>query len=178
MSCAAVPLLPPQYGLTDIQEYYANTGALKAAAESARGGRGVGVSIIETFAKDDPNAMELEDALRLEYRSKLLNPKWARAMARQGSGGAFEISQRMTAMVGWGGTSGFAEDWTYDQATQTYVFDEEMAALLRASNPQAFANIVKRSLEAHGRGFWAPDEAVLERLREIYAECDEELETM
>jgi len=47
--------------------------------------------------------------LRLEYRSKLLNPKWAAAMAAQGSGGAFEISQRMTAMVGWGATVKFAE---------------------------------------------------------------------
>ena len=26
-----------EYGLTDIQEYYANTGALKKAAESAQG---------------------------------------------------------------------------------------------------------------------------------------------
>ena len=28
-------------------------------------------------------------------------------MANQGSGGAYEISQRMTALVGWGATSGF-----------------------------------------------------------------------
>lgn len=47
--------------------------------------------------------------LRMEYRSKLLNPKWAKAMANQGSGGAYEISQRMTAMIGWGGTTKFAE---------------------------------------------------------------------
>ena len=167
-----------EYGLTDIQEYYANTGALKAAAESARGGRSVGVSIIETFTQDDPNAMELEDALRLEYRSKFLNPKWAKAMAEQGSGGAFEISQRMTAMVGWSSTSQFAEDWTYEQAVDTYVLDENMAATLKKNNPQAFANIVKRSLEAHGRGFWSPDDAIVDRLRAIYAECDEDLETM
>lgn len=34
-------------------------------------------------------------------------------MAAQGSGGAFEISQRMTAMVGWGATTDFREDWTW-----------------------------------------------------------------
>ena len=28
-----------EYGLTDIQEYYANTGALKKAAESAQGSK-------------------------------------------------------------------------------------------------------------------------------------------
>ena len=36
----------------------------------------------------------------LVHRTKLLNPRWAEAMAAQGSGGAYEISQRMTAMVG------------------------------------------------------------------------------
>ena len=33
-----------EYGLTDIQEYYANTGAIKKAAENNRGGRKVSVS--------------------------------------------------------------------------------------------------------------------------------------
>ena len=41
------------------QEYYANTGALKAAAQAARGGRAVGCSIVETFGKD-PKPRELE----------------------------------------------------------------------------------------------------------------------
>jgi hypothetical protein len=154
-------------------------GALKKAAESARGGRKVGCSIVETFSKE-VQPRELEEVLRwgdclasaamscsampcamlcyallcyalclllstaccapssaqlhhaaltrpppppcspplthrLEYRSKLLNPRWAQAMAAQGSGGAFEISQRMTAMVGWGATTEFKEDWAWDQ---------------------------------------------------------------
>eukprot|EP00873_Tetraselmis_striata_P036146 jgi/Tetstr1/456410/TSEL_043144.t1 len=164
-----------EYGLTDIQEYYANTGALKSAAESAQGGRKVGCSIVETFGKD-PKPRELENVLRLEYRSKLLNPKWAQAMADQGSGGAYEISQRMTAMVGWGATTNFAEDWTWNQAAETYVMDEAMAAKLRDSNPQAFTNIVKRMIEASGRGMWDADDATLERLKELYSEMDDELE--
>jgi len=164
-----------EYGLTDIQEYYANTGALKAAAQSARGGRKVGCSIVETFGKD-PKPRELEDVLRLEYRSKLLNPKWAEAMADQGSGGAYEISQRMTAMLGWGATVSFREDWTWNQAAETYVLDEKMAEKLRSANPQAFTNVVKRMLEASGRGIWNADDATLERLKSLYSEMDDELE--
>ena len=45
------------------------------------------------------------DVLRMEYRSKFLNPKWTAAMLEQGSGGAYEVSQRMTAMVGWAATA-------------------------------------------------------------------------
>lgn len=58
------------------------------------------------------------------------------AMADQGSGGAYEISQRMTAMVGWGATTNFQEDWTWDQAAETYALDKDMAEKLRKNNPQ------------------------------------------
>lgn len=163
-----------EYGLTDIQEYYANTGGLKRAAEQQRGKK-VTASFVESFSKDI-TPRTLEDLLRMEYRTKLLNPKWAEAMAAQGSGGAYEISQRMTALIGWGGTVDFQEAWVYDQAADTYALDPEMAARLRQANPEAFRNIVSRMLEAHGRGFWQPSEERLLQLQQLYAQTDEELE--
>ncbi|WIA37068.1 hypothetical protein OEZ86_014043 [Tetradesmus obliquus] len=164
-----------EYGLTDIQEYYANTGALVAAAKNARKGKAVGCSIIEAYGKQ-VQPKELEEVLRLEYRSKLLNPKWAQAMASQGSGGAYEISTRMTALLGWGGTVGYTDSFTWDQAADTYVLDPEMAAQLKASNPQAFRNVLGRCLEAAGRGLWQPQEELIAKLRAMYGEMDDELE--
>ncbi|NEO11985.1 MULTISPECIES: magnesium chelatase subunit H [unclassified Moorena] len=163
-----------EYGLTDIQEYYANTGGLKRAAEK-QGGKTVNASFVESFSKDT-TPRKLEDLLRLEYRTKLLNPKWAEAMANQGSGGAYEISQRMTALIGWGGTADFQDNWVYDQAADTYALDEEMAKRLQQANPEAFRNIVGRMLEANGRGFWEPDQETLQKLRELYDLTDEEIE--
>ncbi|WP_026097490.1 magnesium chelatase subunit H [Baaleninema simplex] len=163
-----------EYGLTDIQEYYANTGGLKKAAEMKSGAK-VATNVVESFSKDT-TPRKLDEVLRLEYRSKLLNPKWANAMADQGSGGAYEISQRMTALMGWAGTADFREGWVYDQASDTYALDAEMAAKLRKANPEAFRNIVGRMLEAHGRGFWHPDEEKLEKLRELYDLSDAEIE--
>ncbi|MGH7999140.1 MAG: magnesium chelatase subunit H [Brasilonema sp.] len=163
-----------EYGLTDIQEYYANTGGLKKAAEKQRGKK-VTTSFVESFSKDT-TPRNLDDLLRMEYRSKLLNPKWAEAMANQGSGGAYEISQRMTALIGWGGTADFTDNWVYDQAADTYVLDAEMAEKLRKANPEAFRNLVGRMLEAHGRGFWQASEDKLQKLRELYELTDEELE--
>ena len=63
-----------------LQEYYANTGALVRAAQDARqeGRAGtVGCSIVEAFGGPGMTSKprELEEVLRLEYRSKLLNPK-------------------------------------------------------------------------------------------------------
>ncbi|BDI17706.1 hypothetical protein ANSO36C_35080 [Nostoc cf. commune SO-36] len=163
-----------EYGLTDIQEYYANTGGLKRAAEK-QGGKKVTTSFVESFSKDT-TPRNLDDLLRMEYRTKLVNPKWAQAMANQGSGGAFEISQRMTALIGWGGTADFTDNWIYDQAADTYALDAEMADKLRKANPEAFRNILGRMLEAHGRGFWEADSDKLDKLRQLYELTDEELE--
>ena len=163
-----------EYGLTDIQEYYGNTGGLKLAAEK-QSGKQVEASFVESFSKDT-NPRKLKDLLRMEYRTKLLNPKWAEAMTDQGSGGAYEISQRMTALIGWGGTANFQDDWVYDQAADTYMLDAQMAQKLRDANPEAFRNIVGRAIEAHGRGFWNADEEKLEKLRELYQLAEDELE--
>jgi magnesium chelatase subunit H len=163
-----------EYGLTDIQEYYANTGGLKKAAEK-QSGKKVTASFVESFSKDT-TPRNLDDLLRMEYRTKLLNPKWADAMANQGSGGAFEISQRMTALIGWGGTADFQDDWVYDQAAETYALDPEMAEKLRKANPEAFRNIVGRMLEASGRGLWQADGDKLDKLRQLYDLTDEQLE--
>jgi magnesium chelatase subunit H len=97
-------------------------------------------------------------------------------MVNQGSGGAYEISQRMTALIGWGGTADFTDGWVYDRAADTYALDREMAQKLREANPEAFRNIVGRMLEANGRGFWLPDADKLQQLRELYELTDEKIE--
>jgi magnesium chelatase subunit H len=163
-----------EYGLTDIQEYYANTGALKQAAEQRRGQR-VTANFVESFSKDT-TPRKLDDLLRMEYRTKMLNPKWAEAMAAQGSGGAYEISQRMTAILGWAGTTHFKDQWVYDQAAETYAFDPAMAEKLRKANPEAFRNIVGRLIEANGRGLWTPDEDTVEKLQSLYEQAEDTLE--
>lgn len=90
------------------------------------------------------------------------------------------------------------------QAAETYALDAEMAAKLRKANPQvhelpdtrsallmchcrhstiigmchgqAFNNILKRMLEAKGRGMWNADAETLERLQKLYAQSDAALE--
>lgn len=131
-----------EYGLSDIQEYYANTGALLRAARNENMSANVGASIVESFgAARDGGAgrepKELEQVLRMELRTRLLNPKWAEKMLENGAGGAFEVSSRMTALVGWGGTAEFGDDFVFEQAAQRYVLDETNKDILRKS-PEAF----------------------------------------
>jgi magnesium chelatase subunit H len=180
-----------EYGLTDIQEYYANTGAIKVAAENRKNldattttaagaaNRKVTISVIEAFTSGRSSPVQVrnvENVLRLEYRSKLLNPKWIQAMVERGSGGAFEISQRMTAMIGWSATTGAVDNFVYDQACERYALDEAVAQQLQTANPAAFQNVVRRLLEAAGRGLWSTDEATLRKLRDLYGDADDRIE--
>ena len=41
---------------------------------------------------------------------------------------------------------------------------------------QAFTNVLKRMLEAEGRGMWAPDKETLAKLKQMYQDMDSQLE--
>jgi len=143
--------------------------------------REVTLSIIEAFGNDsgDDNdtvaVKDVDDVLRLEYRSKLLNPKWRDAMLEQGSGGAYEISQRMTALIGWSATAN-VDNFVFDQAAERYALDTDVAKRLQRANPEAFKNTLRRLLEAAGRGMWNTDDETLSKLRELYSEADDVIE--
>lgn len=171
-----------EYGLSDIQEYYANTGALVRAARVQSGNSGVGASIVESFgkAKDGEDGgrevKDLESVLRMELRTRLLNPKWADRMLKNGAGGAFEVSTRMTALVGWGGTAGFGDSFVFEQAAERYFLDEKNRNIMRES-PEAFRNVLSRLIEAAGRGIWEnADSELLAKLRDELEDVDSKIE--
>ncbi len=163
-----------EYGLTDMQHYYGYSGALKAAAERATGKR-VALNYIESFTAET-KVQSLDQVLRVEYRTKLLNPKWYEGMLKHGHNGAAEIAHRFTYMVGWSATTEAVDNWVYDQAAATFVLDDTMRQRLEAANPEATRNAVGRLLEAHSRNMWQVDDATLDRLREIYADLEDRLE--
>jgi magnesium chelatase subunit H len=114
--------------------------------------------------------------LRIEYRSKLLNPKWFEGMLKHGHSGAGEISNRVTYMLGWDAVTKSVDDWVYKKTAETYALDPQMRERLATLNPQAIKNIVGRMLEAHGRGMWKADQNMIDELQEIYADLEDRLE--
>jgi len=163
-----------EYGLTDMQHYYGYSGALKAAAERATG-KTVALNYVESFTAET-KVQSLDQVLRVEYRTKLLNPKWYEGMLKHGHNGAAEIAHRFTYMLGWSATTEAVDNWVYDQAAATFVLDDTMRQRLEAANPEATRNAVGRLLEANSRGMWQADDETLDRLRELYADLEDRLE--
>jgi len=164
-----------EFGVADIDHYFSSSGALHLAARKRNTGGDVKLNYVETYTADT-RIDDVDSVLRVEYRTKLLNPRWYEGMLKHGHSGATEISNRFTYMLGWDAVSGGVDDWVYTQAAQTYALDPAMRERLEKANPQAMRNIVGRLLEASGRGLWKADDDVLDQLREMYADLEDRLE--
>ncbi|MDW8464816.1 MAG: cobaltochelatase subunit CobN [Chloroherpetonaceae bacterium] len=165
-----------EFGISDIDHYFSTSGALKLCAEKRNPTvKAVKLNYVESFTAD-VKIDEVAKALRVEYRTKLLNPKWYEGMLAHGHSGAAEISNRMTYMLGWDATTKSVNDWVYQKAAEIFALDETMRERLTRLNPQAMKNIVSRLLEASGRGLWQADTETLNKLRELYADLEDRLE--
>ena len=51
-----------------------------------------------------------------------------------------------------------------------------MAKRLMDANPNSFRKMVANFLEANGRGYWETSEENIERLKELYLQCEDKLE--
>ena len=67
-------------------------------------------------------------------------------------------------------------EWVYTEVTQTFVLDPEMRRKLAEMNPNAMVGMSQRLLEANDRGYWTPDAATLDALRQANAELEDRLE--
>lgn len=71
---------------------------------------------------------------------------------------------------------GQVDNWVYDEANNTFIEDEAMAARMMEMNPNSFRKLVATFLEANGRGYWEAKPEQLERLRQLYMDVEDKIE--
>jgi magnesium chelatase subunit H len=118
----------------------------------------------------------LSETVRLDTRTKLLNPKFYEGMLDSGYEGAREITKRLKNTMGWSATAGAVDNFVYEDANDVFIADEKMQQRLMRTNPNAFRDMITTFLEANGRGYWDTDDENIERLQELYQEVEDKLE--
>jgi magnesium chelatase subunit H len=118
----------------------------------------------------------LAETVRLDARTKLLNPKFYEGMLNSGYEGAREITKRLKNTMGWSATSGEVDNFIYEDANETFIKDEAMRQRMLDTNPNAFRDMVTTFLEANGRGYWDTSDENLELLQELYQEVEDRIE--
>lgn len=163
-----------EVGIIDVDHYFEYLGGITRAVEKRAGTR-PRVFLSDTLSPG-AKVRTLEETIKLEARTKTLNPKWYEGMLGHGFSGVAEIEHQVTNTFGWSATADAVDDWVYDQMAETFVLDEAMLARLRSLNPHSARTLVGRLLEASGRGFWRAEQPVLDRLQDAFSGLEDQLE--
>ncbi|NES94947.1 MAG: magnesium chelatase subunit H [Desertifilum sp. SIO1I2] len=163
-----------EISLTDVSHYF-DSDPTKVVA-NLRGDGKTPASYIADTTTANAQVRTLSETVRLDARTKLLNPKWYEGMLSHGYEGVRELSKRLVNTMGWSATAGAVDNWVYEDVNDTFIKDEQMQKRLMNLNPHSFRKMVTTLLEVNGRGYWETDESNLDRLRELYQEVEDRIE--
>lgn len=163
-----------EIGLTDVDHYFEYLGGVSKAVEK-RARAKPAIYLSDSLSRE-VKIRSLEETVRLETRTKTLNPKWYEGMLKHGFRGVAEIENHVSNTFGWSATADAVDDWIYTEVANTFLFDESMLERLRDLNPHSAHALAQRLLEANGRGYWDADTEVLAKLREISRSLEDQLE--
>ena len=165
-----------EISLTDVSHYF-DSDPTKVVAGLRTDGKKP-TSFVADTTTANAQVRTLSETVRLDARTKLLNPKFYEGMLKSGYEGTREITKRLRNTMGWSATAGAVDNFVYEDANDTFIADAEMQKRLMETNPNAFRDMVTTFLEANGRGYWETSEENLDRLRQLYAEVDDKIEGM
>ena len=163
-----------EISLTDVSHYF-DSDATKVVA-NLRGDGKQPASYVADTTTANAQVRTLSETVRLDARTKLLNPKWYEGMLGHGYEGVRELSKRLVNTMGWSATAGAVDNWIYEDTNTTFIQDEQMRQRLLNLNPHSFRKIVGTLLEVNGRGYWETSESNLQMLRELYQEVEDRIE--
>lgn len=157
-----------EIGITDVDHYFEYLGGVSKAVESRAKSRPA--IYLSDSLSPQTRIRSLEETVRLETRAKVLNPKWYEGMLKHGFRGVAEIENHVANIFGWSATADAVDPWIYTEISKTFLLDPMMLSRLLVLNPHSTLSLTKRLLEAHDRGYWNPDEEVVEGLRDVIAQ--------
>lgn len=163
-----------EIGITDVDHYFEYLGGISKAVEQRSSARPA-IYLSDSLTRE-AKIRTLEETVRLETRAKTLNPKWYEGMLHHGFRGVAEIENHVSNTFGWSATADAVDDWVYTEVAQTFALDEKMLERLRNLNPHSAHSLVRRLLEANGRGYWEADAKILDQLHEISRSLEDQIE--
>lgn len=163
-----------EISITDVSHYYDSDPT--KVVQGLRDDKRKPMSLMADTTTANAQVRTLSETVRLDARTKLLNPKFYEGMLSTGYEGVREIQKRLRNTMGWSATAGEVDNFVFEDANDTFINDAEMQQRLLDTNPNAFRDMVTTFLEANGRGYWDTSEENIERLQELYAEVEDRIE--
>jgi|EP00550_Attheya_septentrionalis_P002627 magnesium chelatase subunit H len=163
-----------EISITDVSHYYDSDPT--KVVQGLRDDKKKPMSMMADTTTANAQVRSLSETVRLDARTKLLNPKFYEGMLSTGYEGVREIQKRLRNTLGWSATAGEVDNFVFEDANGVFIEDAEMQQRLLDTNPNAFRDMVTTFLEANGRGYWETSDENIERLQELYAEVEDRIE--
>lgn len=158
----------------DLDHYFEFFGGLSSAIRSARGRDPV--MLVSDTTGEVIRTEDIQSAVEIGVRTRLLNPKWIDGMLAHSFHGAQQIADRIENMLGLAATTHSVESWIWSSIAERYIFDETTRNRLLENNRYAAVKIGEWLMEAHRRGYWKAKDDEIERLRMSCLEMEGEIE--
>ncbi len=163
-----------EISITDVSHYYDSDPT--KVVQGLRDDKKKPMALMADTTTANAQVRTLAETVRLDARTKLLNPKFYEGMLSTGYEGVREIQKRLRNTMGWSATAGDVDNFVFEDANNVFINDAEMQKRLLETNPNAFRDMVTTFLEANGRGYWDTSDENIERLQELYAEVEDRIE--
>jgi len=124
--------------------------------------------------KNKPVIQGAKEAIWMESRTTLLNPKYIEALQQGGASSAEVFAETFRNTYGWDVMkSSVIDEELWDGLNQVYIedkYDLGMREFFERENPYALQEMTAVMLETVRKGYWQPDEAVVKKIAQLHAE--------
>lgn len=132
----------------------------------------------DTRRRGSTTVRTLKDEINRIADAKFLNPEWQEGVRRGGYKAAGTMADGLLGLYGWQAGTGEVDKRVFDGIAKDYVLDPDMRNALKKSNIYALDLVVRRLLEAAGRGLWDADDKTFDGLKDVYLELEGDMEEL
>ena len=165
------------WGALSLDHVYEFMGGMNAAIKEVTG-KDPDAYLADYRNHKNMHMQELKEAIGVEARSTILNPKYIKEMMKGKAAAAGQIQEIVTNMHGWEATRPeLIDDALWEEVYLTYIEDKQQLGVtdfIRRENATALEEVTAVMLEATRKGMWKASQAQISKLATLHTDLVKE----
>lgn len=161
------------WGALSLDHVYEFMGGMNAAIKEVNG-NDPDAYLADYRNHKNMHMQELKEAIGVEARSTILNPKYIKEMMKGKASSAGQIAEVVTNMHGWEATRPeLIDDALWNEVYNTYIEDKQhlgITQFIEKENVAALQEVSAVMLEATRKGMWKASTSQISKLAELHTE--------
>ena len=159
------------WGALSLDHVYEFMGGMNAAIKEVTG-KDPDAYLADYRNHKNMHVQELKEAVGVEARSTILNPKYIKEMMKGKASSAGQIAEIVTNMHGWEATRPeLIDDALWNEVYNTYIEDKQQLGItdfIKKENVAALQEVSAVMLEATRKGMWKASAAQIAHLADLH----------